>query len=116
MGKTKGYRNHPQLDRFKQHLDPQAAMGFYLQKIYEEAVKRGYAFNAKKIASCPSKVQRIKLTKGQLAFEVQHLSGKLKKRDPRKYSSILLIKNHRPHPLFKLAEGDVSGWEKGGAR
>jgi len=36
-GKTKGYRNHPQLDRFKLSEDPLAAINYYLQMIYEES-------------------------------------------------------------------------------
>ena len=112
MGQTKGYRNHPQLERFKEQADPVGTIGFYLRKVHEEAVTRGYSFNAGKIATHIGKVDRIKLTKGQLSFEMEHLSRKLKKRDPQKYKSLLLVKKAKPHPLFKLVKGDVAEWER----
>lgn len=36
-GKTKGYRNHPQLIRFKSARDPLAAIGCYLTIVHREA-------------------------------------------------------------------------------
>ncbi len=46
LGKTKGYKNHPQLERFKEHENPLAAIGSYLLYVQEEASERGYNFNA----------------------------------------------------------------------
>jgi hypothetical protein len=112
LGKTKGYRDHPQLDRFKDQADPKAAIGFYLKKVHDEATKRGYKFNAGKITTLVRKIKQIKLHKGQLAFEIQHLSRKLKQRDPRKFRSNRLITKPKPHPLFKLVDGGIAGWEK----
>jgi hypothetical protein len=40
-GKTKGYRNHPQLDRFKQADQPRDAIHHYLAVVYNEAFTRG---------------------------------------------------------------------------
>lgn len=34
LGNTKGYKNHPQLIRFKNHTDSISAIGFYLHEIY----------------------------------------------------------------------------------
>ena len=116
MGKTRGYRNHPQLDRFKEHADPTAAIGFYLAKVHEEAVKRGYDFDREKIVVRSGKVKPITLTRGQLAFEIQHLSRKLEQRDPQKYKELGLIKKWRAHPLFRSINGGVAGWEKDGGR
>lgn len=48
-GETGGYKNHPQLIRFKLSADPPAAIAQYLRAIYAEAVNRGYSFNAEKI-------------------------------------------------------------------
>ena len=112
MGRTKGYRYHPQLDRFKEHVDPVAAIGFYLGEVYEEAVKRGYDFDRSKITAHIRKVDLIKLPKGQLLFEAQHLSEKLKKRDFQRHKRMLLDKKVRQHPLFKLIDGDIARWEK----
>ncbi|GAG39888.1 unnamed protein product, partial [marine sediment metagenome] len=39
QGKTKGWRNHPQLNRFKAHEDTMAAVGFFLLKNHEEATR-----------------------------------------------------------------------------
>ena len=40
-GQTRGYRNHPQLDRFKNHSAPLAAISLYLTAIHAEAEVRG---------------------------------------------------------------------------
>jgi len=41
-GETKGYRNHPQLDRFRSHAASVSAINTYLARVYDEAVARGY--------------------------------------------------------------------------
>lgn len=112
MGRTKGYRYHPQLDRFKVQADPVAAIGFYLEEVYEEAIKRGYHFDRSKIIVRIKKVVLIKLSKGQLLFEARHLSEKLKKRNLQRYKGLRLDQGIRQHPLFTLIAGDVAGWEK----
>ncbi|MGG7072778.1 pyrimidine dimer DNA glycosylase/endonuclease V [Campylobacter sp. 9BO] len=40
----KGYKNHPQLDRFYAHKTPNLAIDAYLFEIYKEASVRGYKF------------------------------------------------------------------------
>ncbi|MCP3425683.1 pyrimidine dimer DNA glycosylase/endonuclease V [Rothia sp. AR01] len=52
-GATHGYRNHPQLVRFKAAPDPQAAMSAFLRPIAEEATARGYNFDRGKIIPGP---------------------------------------------------------------
>ena len=49
LGRTKGYRFHPQLDRFRATNVPVAASSTYFRKV-SEARARGYAFDASKIA------------------------------------------------------------------
>lgn len=39
-GKTKGYKNHPQLDRFKARPDPVNAINAYLAEVFHEAERR----------------------------------------------------------------------------
>jgi hypothetical protein len=39
--KTKGYRNHPQLNRFKTCTNPLHAINYYLSVVHEEAERRG---------------------------------------------------------------------------
>ena len=43
--KTKGYRNHPQLNRFKSYSEPLAAINLYLNGVYNEALNRQYNFD-----------------------------------------------------------------------
>ena len=47
--RTKGWKNHPQLVRFKGHIDPVSAVGFYLLRIHEEASQRRYNYDISKI-------------------------------------------------------------------
>src|SRR6185295_4973729 len=76
-GKTKGYKNHPQLDRFKKIKNPVDAINQYLSIVYTEALARGYDFNKQKI-NWKFKKRRIKVTAGQLEYEASHLLNKLK--------------------------------------
>jgi len=48
-GKTKGYKNHPQLERFKVSDNPVNHIHLYLSEIHHEASVRGYAFDRNKI-------------------------------------------------------------------
>ena len=48
-GLTKGYRNHPQLDRFKTHATPQLAIDAYLWAVQQQATERGYRFDSSKL-------------------------------------------------------------------
>ena len=116
LGKTKGWRNHPQLIRFKAHEDPVAAVGFFLLKNHEEATKRGYNYNFLKIVKPVEDIGPLELTDGQLRYELALLSERLERRDP-EWLKVIQGK-HRdnppsPHPLFKIVEGDVEPWEKG---
>ena len=81
-------------------------------------------------ASVPS----VSVTSGQIAFEVEHLLGKLKVRDPARHAAVLAELALRaealpktssrkrppslskvgldPHPLFEVTEGGVEEWER----
>ena len=110
-GATRGYRHHPQLARFRASPDPQAAVASYLAGVHEEAVRRGYAFDADKIAGArlPG---RLDETRGQLLYEWDHLRRKLATRDPRRYDDHRSIKVPAPHPLFHIVPGAVQTWER----
>jgi hypothetical protein len=109
-GKTRGYRNHPQLDRFRRADSPLGAINTYLAAVFEEAVNRGYRFDASKIGSERISV-KILCTSGQLRYEIDHLAKKLAKRDPGRLA--LLEKGPIvPHPLFVIHEGEIEKWEK----
>ena len=47
--KTRGYRNHPQLQRFRACQNPAASIARYLRGIHDEAVARSYNFDSTKI-------------------------------------------------------------------
>src|SRR5262245_51386056 len=72
QGKTKGYRHHPQLQRFRQSGEPMAAIASYLWAVHDEAKRRGYSFDLSKIAG-ERQSRTIAVSKGQLAYEWAHL-------------------------------------------
>jgi len=78
QGKTGGYKNHPQLLRFKNSSASIKYINTYLFYIYLEAKKRGYLFN--KTKSRYYKLKKLKITSGQIRYEFNHLLKKLKKR------------------------------------
>ncbi len=110
---TKGYRNHPQLERFRSQCDPVALIDSYLRAVLEEAVKRGYQFDAGKIGPGFSTAQ-LSVTEGQLRFELEHLKRKLRIRDIERYKSLEKIDLPTANPIFTVVEGDVQAWERAG--
>jgi hypothetical protein len=110
LGATKGYRNHPQLTRFKKHPDPLAAIGAYLFEVQCEAERRGYRFDASKIVRLDT-TTKITVTDGQVAYEVAHLLGKLKVRDKTAYEKLACLGQPSIHPLFTVVNGEVEDWE-----
>jgi hypothetical protein len=111
LGRTRGYKNHPQLIRFRKRKNPTPAIGTYLLEIHKEAAQRGYAFDRRKIISVRP-VKPIPVTHGQLIFEWHHLLAKVKKRDRKKYRGLLAEKRPVPHPVFKIIDGGIEDWEK----
>jgi hypothetical protein len=109
-GKTVGYRNHPQLNRFKQAKRPVEAINQYLSEIYLESVNRNYNFNKQKI-NWDFKKSRLTVTTGQLNYEVKHLLVKLKTRDINKYEELRTKSTFDIHPLFKIINGNIEKWE-----
>ncbi|MCJ7567332.1 MAG: pyrimidine dimer DNA glycosylase/endonuclease V [Anaerolineales bacterium] len=110
-GQTSGYRSHPQLTRFKSSPDPLGAIAQFLSSIYEEAKLRGYRFDRGKINDNRAD-NRIQTTRGQLAFEWQHLLLKLEKRSPEVHQRVCPVRDVDPNPLFEIIPGDVEPWEK----
>jgi hypothetical protein len=109
--KTKGYRNHPQLIRFREQQKPLEAINTYLWHIYIESSHRGYNFDRSKIRT-PKKIPLIPVQEGQVEFERNHLLLKLKKRDPDRYESYTRQRMDL-HPLFQGIPGGKETWEKG---
>lgn len=111
QGKTKGYRHHPQLIRFRAHLKPVAAVANYLKAVHEEASRRGYSFDGAKISGSRTRIQ-LKETHGQLLYEWEHLRRKLRQRAPEVFAMHKNIRQPEPHPLFRISKGKVCDWEK----
>ena len=112
LGKTKGYKNHPQLIRFKSTSNPTATIGFYLSCIYQESLKRGYKFNKDKIVRIPKSINKIKVTRGQIEYEFNHLCKKVKSRNNKWCKECLNVKCIQVHPLFRVIKGKIEDWEK----
>lgn len=109
-GKTKGYKNHPQLNRFKKAKYPLDLINQYLSEVYHEALNRNYNFDIRKI-NWTFKKSKVPVTTGQVNYEVEHLLHKLEKRDYYKYKELKLISTFDNHPIFKLVEGEIEEWE-----
>lgn len=120
-GKTKGYKNHPQLIRFKKTSDPTLYINLYLIQVYYEAKARRYQFDFNKIDNEKImglnflNLEKIKVTKGQIKYEFEFLKKKLKKRDLQKYLKLENIENDMDieiNPIFEIIEGEIEEWEK----
>lgn len=110
QGATRGYRNHPQLMRFKERPDPVAAIADFLRGLHGESLERGYDFDAAKISPQQSK-EKLRATRGQLLYEWEHLRRKLRTRDPRRLRELAGVELPEPHPLFQIVPGKVEPWE-----
>ncbi|MEM0372733.1 MAG: pyrimidine dimer DNA glycosylase/endonuclease V [archaeon] len=110
QGRTRGYKNHPQLNRFKEQKKPLLFINAYLAAIRKEACKRGYCFDKKKIGRAAKK--KMPVTRGQLEYEFKRLMKKLRKRSPEKYRELLKVTVIKSSPVFKAVSGGVESWEK----
>jgi hypothetical protein len=107
--RTRGYRHHPQLARFRDHPDPVAAINTYLREVFAEAERRGYRFDARKLRG-PTTTVKIRCSRAQLRYEWTHLLGKLRVRAPGVYR---IARDARPkaHGIFELTAGPRAAWE-----
>jgi hypothetical protein len=111
QGRTKGYRHHPQLIRFRSHRSPIACIESYLRSVWIEAVRRGYSFDKRKLGR-HRRVHLIPISMRQLEFELDHLRRKLSVRNVEQFSILAKVKKPSPHPLFKVRKGAVEEWER----
>ena len=108
-GRTRGYRHHPQLARFRNHPRPVAAINTYLAAVWIEADRRGYRFDIRRIRGGRT-TQRIAVNHGQIQFEWRHLLTKLRRRAVACYQDER-SRTPQPHPLFRVRPGEVEPWE-----
>lgn len=113
-GKTKGYKNHPQLERFKATDSPLEYIHLYLHLIFTESRDREFVFDVSKINLNYIRLRDpLPVTRGQIEYEARHLLRKLKHRNSDAYRFKLSDKDYiEPHPLFYVIEGDIESWEK----
>ena len=112
-GLTKGYKNHPQLDRFYAHENAQAAINAYLAEVYAQAFARGYKFDAAKVGEFDWRnLTKIAVSRGQIEYEFAFLQEKLKSRDIKAYERNLSVKNIEIAGVFEEVTGGIEPWEK----
>lgn len=109
-GKTKGYKNHPQLIRFKESEKTLDSINYYLSEVYNEALKRGYNFDKEKFDPNFNRLV-LKVTSEQIIYEKDHLLKKLKIRDPKRFKEMNQANRFEPHPIFKIVDGKIESWE-----
>lgn len=124
MGNTKGYKNHPQLERFKNTDNPVGYLNNYLTTIHAESVIRGFNFDYMKINPNTQCRKLIEVSCGQIIFEFEHLQKKLKVRNPRKFERNEILVNIYKHSkymasysvknsCFQQTENtEIESWEK----
>jgi hypothetical protein len=110
-GRTRGYRQHPQLERFRDSPTPVATIAEYLRGVHAESRLRGYAFARERIvrgrATSPLAVAR-----GQLDHEWEHLMRKLRSRAPDAWRRLQRVSRPQAHPLFRVTRGGLASWER----
>ena len=109
-GRTRGYRHHPQLRRLLAAPSPRKAIAAYLRGVHAEATRRGYRFDATKIGR-GGEVESLTVSRGQLAYEREHLRRKLEHRSPAWLAGLPAVSRPQPHPLFRIVAGGVAEWE-----
>lgn len=109
-GNTKGYKNHPQLIRFRNTQDPLLYIDAFLSEIYKEATKRAFNYAAEKIRLVEN-ISPIPVTKGQVEYEYEHLKRKLQQRSPEAFLKLPACVELKPHPLFTIVPGEIEAWE-----
>ena len=112
-GLTKGYKNHPQLDRFYAHENALEAVNAYLAEVYAEGRARGYKFDAAKVGEFDERnLAKIAVSRGQIEYEFAFLQKKLKSRDVKAYERNLSVKNIEIAGVFEEVAGGIEPWEK----
>jgi len=110
-GKTRGYKNHPQLRRFYESKTPLGFINSYLFEIFKESENRRYSFDKGKLEPKPIE-GKIPVTLDQIRYEFGLLKEKARKRDSGWHDKIAGIKQPEPNPIFKIVPGPVENWEK----
>jgi len=111
-GETRGYRRHPQLERFRECIDPLGTLDGYLDEVLRESLERGYSFDAGKISPPTARPRPMDVTDGQVALEWRHLCAKLDARSPDVRERWATVTVPAVHPSFVVVAGPVADWER----
>lgn len=107
---TCGYKNHPQLLRFKQCVSLSSHISQYLHVVYLESMRRGYRFDKSKVRAI-GRIEKICVSRGQIDYEWKHLKRKLKVRAPELLKELEGVLKPKCHPLFRVITGPKEEWE-----
>jgi hypothetical protein len=110
-GKTKGYKYHPQLIRFRNSNNAVDSINQYLCGIYEESLIRNYKFDRSKLSDIKCAI-RLPVTTKQIKYEFTLLKNKLHRRDLIKFNEIKHVKLVESHSMFTCVDGEIESWEK----
>ena len=118
-GRTRGYRSHSQLVRFREHPQPLTAIGAYLDVLADEATRRGYRFDRSRIGDGrdvpevrDGALGSMPVAEGQVAYEWEHLRAKVAVRSPDWAEHLAALESPGVHPLFEVVPGGVAQWER----
>jgi hypothetical protein len=114
-GETKGYRNHPQLERFRASPEGQELLALFLAELEAEARRRGYAFDRGKIhgfGTGSRKPARIRVAEGQLRYEYELLKAKLEARDKAWLEKLPPYAEVGAAEVFEVVPGPIEAWER----
>jgi hypothetical protein len=118
-GNTIGYKNHPQLLRFKQTRNPILKMNDYLHFICDEADNRGYKFDRSKLFERTDSDEQsfnvISVNHKQVLYEWDFLKEKVLFRGGDwKHPPLFTIRECEDvcNPMFYIIPGEIEDWEK----
>jgi hypothetical protein len=111
-GRTRGYTQHPQLQRFREQADPIGTLVGYLHGVADEADSRGYRFDRDRIDRKPAATAHVEVATGQVELEWQWLLSKLKTRSPADFQRWSGVTDPDTHPTFRTVAGPVESWER----
>jgi hypothetical protein len=111
-GRTRGYTQHPQVQRFREQPDPIGTLAGYLHGIADEADNRGYRFDRNRIDRRPTAIVPLDVTIGQVTLEWHWLLSKLKTRSPADFQRWSGVTDPDTHPSFRTVDGPVESWER----
>ena len=128
-GRTKGYVNHPQMLRVKNHPQSYYFINAFLFQILDESKKRGFKFNnnlirkemvekftieeLEKMLNEP--LQQMEVTEGQVEYEFNLLQKKLGEFDEQYFLNEQMLYEEgevKVNPCFIKVPGDIMKFEK----